>query len=580
MIAPSTPPAGAGLVTGLAADASPGESLAPWTSLRIGGPAELLGPAPDAATRWFAPVPGTRRGLPVHVLGGGANTLVGDLGIRGLTLKLPPDFFAEEVQPAGPAGGGLVTLGAGAAIVRLLNVMRARGWVGAEFLAGIPGTIGGAVAMNAGTKHGECERVLDAVELATPDGIGWVPRSALTLRYRFTELPAGAVITRARFRLSDGDVEASRAAMDADLAYRKRTQPLEPAELRQRLHEPAGGPRRPAHRLGRAEGREARRRANLHAARQLDRQPRRCPRRRRGGTHRARARARARGLGHRARAGGEAGGSLRMKNRRIGVLMGGLSVEREVSFRTGAGVAAALRSLGYHRGGDSTCRRTSPSGSGPSASTWPSSPCMAATARTAASRGCSSRCSFPTPARGCSRPRWAWRRCSPSRSSQAHHIPTPAYRSFDSAEQALAGLESLPFPFPVVVKPSREGSSVGVHICHTEDAYPAAVEDAAKLAGSILVEQFVKGREVQGAVLDDASLGAIEIVPAHEFYDYEAKYQAGSGTRYLFPAPLPPGPVRPGERGLPRRAPRAGLPGRDPLGRHRHARRVRCSSWS
>jgi D-alanine-D-alanine ligase len=92
----------------------------------------------------------------------------------------------------------------------------------------------------------------------------------------------------------------------------------------------------------------------------------------------------------------------------------------------------------------------------------------------------------------------------------------------------------------VVVKPSREGSSVGVHIVHTEDAYAAAVKDAAGLAGSILVEQFVKGREVQGAVLDDSSLGAIEIVPAHEFYDYDAKYKTGSGTKYLFPAPLPP----------------------------------------
>ena len=56
----------------------------------------------------------------------------------------------------------------------------------------------------------------------------------------------------------------------------------------------------------------------------------------------------------------------------------------------------------------------------------------------------------------------------------------------------------------------------------------------------ILVEQFVKGREVQGAVLDDEALGAIEIVPAREFYDYQAKYGADSGTKYLFPAPLPP----------------------------------------
>ena len=225
MTAPSIPAARAGLVTGLAADANPGESLAPWTSLRVGGPAELLvrPRTPDALVAVLARA--RAEGLPVHVLGGGANTLAGDLGIPGVTLKLPPDLFAEEVRPVA-SGGGLVTLGAGAAIVRLVNVMRARGWVGAEFLAGIPGTIGGAVAMNAGTKHGECERVLDAVELATPDGIGWVARSALAIRYRHTELPPGAVLTRARFRLPEGDLEASRAAMETDLSYRKRTQPL------------------------------------------------------------------------------------------------------------------------------------------------------------------------------------------------------------------------------------------------------------------------------------------------------------------------------------------------------------------
>lgn len=226
MIAPSTPPARAGLLTGLAADASPNESLAPWTSLRVGGPAELLvrPRSPEALVALLARA--KAEGIPVHVLGGGANTLVGDLGVPGITLKLPADLFPEEVQPSGAGEGGWVTLGAGAAIARLINVMRTRGWVGAEFLAGIPGTIGGAVAMNAGTKQGECKRVLEAVELATPDGVGWVARSALTIHYRHTELPAGAVLTRARFRLLEGDIEASRAAMDADLGYRKRTQPL------------------------------------------------------------------------------------------------------------------------------------------------------------------------------------------------------------------------------------------------------------------------------------------------------------------------------------------------------------------
>jgi UDP-N-acetylmuramate dehydrogenase len=224
LTAPSTLPARVALVTGLAADATRASPRALDQPAR-GRPGRAARPPRTADALISLLARARAEGIPVHVLGGGANTVVGDLGIPGMTLKLPPDLFGEEVQPLG-SGGGLVTLGAGAAVVRLVNVMRLRGWVGGEFLAGIPGTIGGAVAMNAGTKHGECERVLDAVELATPDGVGWVSRSALAIRYRYTELPRGAVLTRARFRLRDGDVEASRVAMEADLAYRKRTQPL------------------------------------------------------------------------------------------------------------------------------------------------------------------------------------------------------------------------------------------------------------------------------------------------------------------------------------------------------------------
>jgi len=121
-----------------------------------------------------------------------------------------------------------------------------------------------------------------------------------------------------------------------------------------------------------------------------------------------------------------------------------------------------------------------------------------------------------------------------------HGIPTPRHAVFYSAEEALAAADALPFPYPVVVKPAREGSSVGVHICKSAEAFREGVRDAAKYAGALLVEQFVKGREVQGGVLDDEALGVIEVVAAREFYDYEAKYKAGSGTQYLFPAPLPP----------------------------------------
>lgn len=198
------------------------EPLAPWCSVRVGGPAEAL-VRPSSIQALLDVLDFARASeTPVAILGGGANTLVGDGGVPGITLKLPADLFPEEVVL--DSAGGRLTLGAGAAIARLVALMRQHALVGAEFLAGIPGTLGGAATMNAGTKHGECMTVVEAVDLATPQGLGWV--ADLTHRYRHTDLPEGAVVTRLRFRLPRGDVAASQRTMEADLAYRKRTQPL------------------------------------------------------------------------------------------------------------------------------------------------------------------------------------------------------------------------------------------------------------------------------------------------------------------------------------------------------------------
>jgi UDP-N-acetylmuramate dehydrogenase len=215
--------------------------LAPLTSVRAGGSADaLVRPrSPEALVALLRRL--RAEGLPLTVLGGGANTLVGDGGVRGVTLRLPGDLFTEGVELA--AEEGRLTLGAGAAIVRLPNLMRTHALVGAEFLAGIPGTLGGAVTMNAGTKNGEAFRVVEAVELATAEGLGWLPRSAIPHAYRHAELPAGSVVTRVRFCLRRADPEAlaaSKAAMDADLGYRKRTQPLSQPNFGSVFTNPAG----------------------------------------------------------------------------------------------------------------------------------------------------------------------------------------------------------------------------------------------------------------------------------------------------------------------------------------------------
>lgn len=202
----------------------PGEPLAPQLTVRAGGRAELFvrPKGPDALVRTLKAV--RDAGVELSILGGGANTLVGDLGVPGVTIKLPVDFLREEIVL--DEGGGLITLNGGAAIAKLITRMKSNGLVGAEFLAGIPGTLGGAVTMNAGTKNGECMTVVDAIELATADGLGWVPRAELAWRYRHTELPALSVVTRVRFRLPKGNLAESQQKMEADLGYRKRTQPL------------------------------------------------------------------------------------------------------------------------------------------------------------------------------------------------------------------------------------------------------------------------------------------------------------------------------------------------------------------
>jgi D-alanine-D-alanine ligase len=228
-----------------------------------------------------------------------------------------------------------------------------------------------------------------------------------------------------------------------------------------------------------------------------------------------------------------------LKKKRVGVLYGGLSAEREVSLRTGAAVAEALRSKGYDVvdidvGRDLPARLAAEKVD----VAW-----LAVHGRYGEDgclQGLLESLFIPYTGSGVLASALGMDKVYAKQVFLAHGIPTPAYRAYRDAASALAEAGSLPFPFPVVVKPSREGSSVGVHICKTREDYEAAVKDAEKYAGFLLVEQFVKGREVQGGVLDDEALGVIEVRAAREFYDYEAKYKQGSGTQYLFPAPLPP----------------------------------------
>lgn len=108
---------------------------------------------------------------------------------------------------------------------------------------------------------------------------------------------------------------------------------------------------------------------------------------------------------------------------------------------------------------------------------------------------------------------------------KAYGIPTPAGIRLKKGEQ-----ETEHIPFPCVVKASCEGSSVGVSIARNEQEYKAAKEEAFRYGEEAIIEQYIKGREFSVGVIDGTALPVIEMVPKMEFYDYKAKYQAGSAV--------------------------------------------------
>ncbi len=190
------------------------------TAIRVGGTADILVRPADPDDLAVALRACRELGVPLFVLGGGANLLVADRGVRGVVLKLPPGFGEEETD------GPRLVLSAGAPTSRLVARAQKLGLVGCEFVAGIPGTLGGTVAMNAGTREGEMKDVVRRVELATADGAGWVAAEELAFGYRTSRLPPAAVVTRVQLELRPGDAAASAAVMRADVERRRATQPL------------------------------------------------------------------------------------------------------------------------------------------------------------------------------------------------------------------------------------------------------------------------------------------------------------------------------------------------------------------
>jgi len=187
------------------------------TWFRVGGPADwLVRPADTEDLLRLL----RRAEAPVTVIGAASNLIVRDGGVRGIVLRLARGFGEVVVEADG------VVAGAAALDATVAEHAAGAGLSGLEFLSGIPGSIGGAVAMNAGAYGAEVAGVLDWAEVATVDGLLRVRAAELRLSYRRSQLPPGGVVVRARFHATPGDRAAIAARMAEIRESREATQPV------------------------------------------------------------------------------------------------------------------------------------------------------------------------------------------------------------------------------------------------------------------------------------------------------------------------------------------------------------------
>jgi len=224
-------------------------------------------------------------------------------------------------------------------------------------------------------------------------------------------------------------------------------------------------------------------------------------------------------------------------NKKIGVLLGGLSSERSVSLNTGNAILKALQEKGYHavpidigRDAAEQLRREGVE--------------IAFNAlhgkfgEDGAIQGLLEIMGIPATGSGILASAIGMNKIVSKAVFKAQGLAVGPYMVVDRDHREKTAVVSSEIGYPLVVKPSSEGSSVGVSLVNKKEELDAAMDLAFTYDSEVLVEKYIKGKEVQVGVLGDRALGAIEIVPKNAFYDYDAKYNQGRSDHF-FPARVP-----------------------------------------
>lgn len=214
------------------------EPMSAHCSFRIGGPARLMA-CPASGAEAAALLRLLREAdAPVELMGKGTNLLVADEGLDAVVVRLGEAISGAELLP-----GDRVRAGAGISLAKLAVFAAEAGLSGLEFAHGIPGSLGGAVFMNAGAYGGEMKDVLESAEIALPDGtVREVPAEELELSYRHSALEgSGALVTAVTVKLTPAEPEAIRVRMRELMEKRRASQPLDMPSAGSTFKRPVGG---------------------------------------------------------------------------------------------------------------------------------------------------------------------------------------------------------------------------------------------------------------------------------------------------------------------------------------------------
>mgnify|MGYP001411581707 CR=1 FL=1 len=216
-----------GLPNGEGIDVLWDEPMAQHTTYKVGGSARAFIKLSNVESLSATPDYVSSKHIPFLVIGNGSNVLFSDADFEGAVLQLAKGFDQIALREGTLKDAPVLSVGASLSVTKLIRFMKRQKISGVEYLGGVPGTVGGAVRMNAGTVMGEVsDTLLRARVIVAGQEPRWLTTSELNLSYRHSDLPANAIVLEAEFACRVADSETFER-LDEVLRYRKKTQPLQ-----------------------------------------------------------------------------------------------------------------------------------------------------------------------------------------------------------------------------------------------------------------------------------------------------------------------------------------------------------------